>query len=85
MNLGAWLRRQSFLSCETKLLARLWKELVYAAAEISVDLSPPLFQGNGLLPYLIGVIGGRRETKIGFQIVDRLRKTSVAISHARCL
>lgn len=67
--------RQSFLSCETKFLARLWKELVFAAAEISVDLSPPLFQGNGLLPYLIGVIGGRRETEIGFQIVDRLRKT----------
>ena len=35
--------RQSFLSCETKFLAHLWKDLVFTAAGTSMDLSSPLF------------------------------------------
>jgi len=47
--------RQSSLSCETKLFARLWKDLVFTAAGTSVDLSPPLLQESHLLAYLGGI------------------------------
>ena len=40
--------RQSSLSCETKLFARLWKDLVFTAAGASVDLSDQLSQGGDL-------------------------------------
>jgi len=48
--------RQSFLSCENKFLARLWKDLVFTAAGTSMDLGWALFQGGGLLSYLGGVV-----------------------------
>jgi len=33
----------------------LWKDLVFAAAGASVDLSPPLLQESHLLAYLGGI------------------------------
>ena len=40
----ALIPRQSSLSCETKFLAHLWKDLVFTAAGTSVDLGDPLLR-----------------------------------------
>ena len=64
----ALVSRQSSLSCETKLLARLWKDLVFTAAGASVDLSSPLFQRNDLLPYLGGIVRVWGKSEIGLPV-----------------
>jgi len=51
--------RQSSLSCETKLFARLWKDLVFTAAGASVDLGDPFSQGDDLLANLLPILSQR--------------------------
>ena len=60
---GLWgldlISRQSSLSCETKLLARLWKDLVFTAAGTSVDLGDPFSQGGDLRANLLRILSQR--------------------------
>ena len=51
--------RQSFLSCENKFLARLWKDLVFTAAGTSVDLGDPFSQGGDLRANLLRILSQR--------------------------
>ncbi len=70
----ALISRQSFLSRETKFLARLWKDLVFTVAGISVDLGHQFSQGHDLLPYLCGIVRVEGESDIGLKVFQRLGK-----------
>ena len=55
----ALIPRQSSLSCETKFLAHLWKDLVFTAAGTSVDLGDPFSQGGDLRANLLRILSQR--------------------------
>ena len=62
--------RQSFLSCETKFLAHLWKDLVFTAAGTSVELGDQFSQGDDLLPYLGCVVRVWGKPEMGLKILS---------------
>ena len=60
--------RQSFLSCETKFLAHLWKEWVFTAAKLVMNLGLPFLERHRLLPYLGGGVRVRGKPGIGLKV-----------------
>lgn len=81
-------RDNPFLSCETKLFVHLWKDLVFTAGALSVNLGLPFLERHHLLSYLVGIlpIGGAleiglpvRSTQTGLKVLSSEISESVEV------